>query len=83
MIIELNDLLTIEDKEYAVKNITKVKNKTYYFLINIDNMTDFKFCFLEDNEFYEELDKDNIIELIKNIKIDYKSLGVDTNEFKE
>lgn len=83
MIIELNDLLTIEDKEYAVKNITKVKNKTYYFLINIDNMTDFKFCFLEDNEFYEELDKDNIIELIKNIKIDYKSLWVDTNEFKE
>ena len=83
MNIELKDLLTIEDNEYTVANITKVKNKTYYYLINIDNITDFKFCYLEDNELYEELDKDNILELIKNIKIDYKSLGVNGNEFKE
>ena len=83
MIIELKDLLTIDDKEYTVANITKVKNKTYYFLINIDNYSDFKFCFIENDELYEELDKDNIIELIKNIKIDYKSLGVNINEFKE
>jgi hypothetical protein len=52
-------------------------------LINIDNYSDFKFCFIENNELYEELDKDNIIELIKNIKIDYKSLGENINEFKE
>lgn len=76
MDIELNDLLTIDDKEYAVKNITIVEEKTYYILININDIVDFKFCYLEDNELYEEFDKEIVLKIIANINLDFNNLDM-------
>ena len=64
MNIEINDLLTIEYKEYAVSKIITYDNKTYYLLINIDNPADYKFCIKEQNKIYEELDINQISNLL-------------------
>lgn len=67
MIIELKDLLTIDDKEYVVKEILNVDNTTYYCLFNIDDILDFKFCYLRNNDLYEEFNKETIFKLISCI----------------
>lgn len=64
MNIDLNDLLTIDDKEYSIKNITQMDDIKYYCLVNINDVTDFKFCYIFNDEIYEELNKDIIFKLI-------------------
>lgn len=64
MNIELNDLLTIENKEYVVSYITKFNECEYFYFVNIENPLDYKFCYKINNQIYEEYDKNKISRLI-------------------
>ena len=67
MKIDLKDLLTIEDKEYAVAAKMKYNGKDYIYLVNISENSDVKFCLIENKRIFEIFDKEIITELMKLI----------------
>lgn len=65
MIIEPKDVLTLDDdKEYVV--IDKLLNGflEYYYLVNKDNVSDYKFCYLDGEDMVEVLSENSKADLI-------------------
>lgn len=61
MNINIKDTIILEDnKQYAVASKINYQNKTYYYLVDIHDCTNIKFCYQDDNELVEE-DNNEII----------------------
>ena len=73
MKIDLKDLLTIDNKEYAVAAKIKYNGKNYIYLININDTSDIKFCLIENERVFEIFEKEIVTKLLemitKNVKI--------------
>lgn len=61
MNIDIKDVLTFDDKnKYVVVSIVDFENKTYYYLLDINNNSNVKFCY-EDNGELVEIDDSKLI----------------------
>lgn len=59
----LNKILTIEDKKYLVTLSCKYNNLNYYFLININNKKDYKYCYQKQGKLFEVLDAEEVFKI--------------------
>ena len=58
MSIDIKDVLTLNDgNKYIVVSKTNYNDKTYYLIIDINNNTNIKFCYLDNDELVESEDK--------------------------
>ena len=54
MNIDIKDLITLDDKnEYVVVGKVDYDGITYYYIVDINNNSNFKFCYLDHDEFVE------------------------------
>ena len=59
MIADIRDILTLDDdKEYVVASKTEYEGQIYYYLVDIDDITNMIFCYEDDNELVEFRDKE-------------------------
>lgn len=59
----LNSVLVIEDKEYLISLSCEYNDIMYYFLINIADKNDFKYCYQKNGKFMEILDADEVFKI--------------------
>ena len=59
----LNKILTIEGKKYLVTLSCKYNDLNYYFLINMDNKRDYKYCYEKEGKLFEVLDADEVFRI--------------------
>ena len=65
MIIDIKDVLTLDDKnEYVVVSKINYESKTYYYLVDINNNNNLKFCYEDNNELVEIEDKELTTKLL-------------------
>ena len=65
MTIEKKDILTLEDnKEYVVVSKVLYENTNYFYIVDIDNIENFKFVKIENDDLLEIKDKDLATKLI-------------------
>jgi len=59
MSIELKDILTLDNnKEYVVLAKTIYNNLEYYYMMELKNRDEIKFCYLDGEDLVESLDKE-------------------------
>lgn len=59
--INIKDTLVLDDdNEYVVVSKTNYNDKSYYYIINNKDNSDFKFCY-QDNDELVEIEDDNLI----------------------
>lgn len=61
MNIDIKDLITLDDKnKYVVASKANYENRIYYLLVNLNDMSDVKFCYEKgiDNTLLESDDKE-------------------------
>lgn len=59
MIINIKDTLILDDNnEYVVISKVKYDGKNYYYLLDINNKENFKFCYEDNEELVEIEDKE-------------------------
>lgn len=65
MIICIKDILTLDDKnDYVVVSKINYENKIYYYLVDINNNENLKFCYEDNNELVEIEDKELTTKLL-------------------
>lgn len=79
MNIDIKDIFTLSDNnEYIVISKTNYQNKTYYYLVDTNNLENLKFCVEDNDSLIEILDQElirTLIPLLANeIKDDFKDL---------
>lgn len=63
--INIKDTLVLDDdNEYVVVSKANYNDKTYYYILNNNDNSDFKFCYQENDELVEIEDDKLIKELI-------------------
>lgn len=63
--IEIKDLITLDDNnKYVVVSKTNYNEKNYYYLIDIKQSKNIKFCYFESDEMIEITNKELITELL-------------------
>lgn len=66
MNIDIKDLITLNDNnKYVVVSKALYDSKNYFFLLDINNDTNIKFCYLDNNELVESEDKTINTNLLK------------------
>ena len=59
MNIEMKDIITLDDdNEYVVTSKTNYEDKTYYFLVDKNNVSNIKFCYEDKDELVESSNKE-------------------------
>lgn len=65
MNIDIRDTLTLDDNhKYEVISKIHYENKIYYYLVDIHNHTNLKFCYEDKDELVEFNDKELITKLL-------------------
>ena len=65
MMIDIKDILTLDDKnDYVVVSKINYENKIYYYLVDINNNDNLKFCYEDNNELVEIEDKELTTKLL-------------------
>lgn len=65
MIINIKDTLTLDDKnEYVVVSKVNYDNKNYYYILDIKDNTNVKFCYQDNDELVELNDKELTTKLL-------------------
>lgn len=65
MNIDIKDILTLsDDNRYVVASKTNYNNKTYYYLVDLNNYKNIKFCEEDKNELVEIEDAETIKKLL-------------------
>ena len=59
----LNKILTIEDKDYLVTLSCEYNDLNYYFLINVSDSNDFKYCYEKEGRLIEILDVNEVFKI--------------------
>ena len=63
--IDIKDVLTLDDKnEYVVVSKINYESKIYYYLVDINNNNNLKFCYEDNNELVEIEDKELTTKLL-------------------
>ena len=63
--IDIKDILTLDDiNDYVVVSKINYENKTYYYLVDINNNDNLKFCYEDNNELVEVEDKELTTKLL-------------------
>ncbi len=63
--IDINDIITLDDNnEYIVTSKAALNNKTYFLLVDINNNSNIKFCYIDKDEMVEISDKDTCSKLL-------------------
>ncbi len=63
--INIKDILKLDDgNEYVVVSKLNYENKTYYYIVDINNNSNLKFCYEDNNELVELEDKVLITKLL-------------------
>ncbi len=63
--IEERDIIKLDDgKTYAVMSSVMNNNKKYYYLMDVNNRSNVKFCYEEDNALIEENRTDVLKKLV-------------------
>ena len=79
--INIKDTLILDnDNEYVVVCKTNFKNKIYYYILNNDDNSDFKFCYQENDDLVEIEDYKLIKELIPLFFNSVKEVLIDLDE---
>lgn len=63
----LDKVLTINKQKYLVSETIKYNNIDYYFLINMNDSKDFKYCYINNNKLFEVTDNT----IIGNIALEF------------
>ena len=64
MNIDIKDIFTLSDDiKYAVVSKTNYNGNTYYYLVDIINNKNVKFC-LEENQYLVEVEDENVLKTI-------------------
>ena len=72
--IDLKDVLTLEDdKKYVVVSKIDYENKVYFYLVGVEEITDVKFGYLDNDEFVEINDKELVTKLLPHFYKDVKN----------
>ena len=59
MNIEIKDVITLDDNnEYVVVSKALFEGKTYYYLVDIDRPNNLMFCYEDNNELVESVNKE-------------------------
>ena len=65
MNIDIKDRITLDDDcEYVVVSKVNYENKIYYYIIDINNNTNLKFCYEDKDELVELNDKELTTKLL-------------------
>lgn len=68
--IEIKDIVTLsDDNKYGVVSKITKDNTTYYYLVDINDNSNIKFCYEDTSNGILELVEINDVELIKNLII--------------
>jgi len=71
--IDVKDVLTLEDdKKYVVVSKIDYDNKVYFYLVGVEEITDVKFGYLDNDEFVEINDKELVTKLLPHFYKDVK-----------
>jgi len=74
--LEIKDIVSLDDgNNYAVVSKTKLDGKTYYYLMDIENNNNYKFCYeKKDNKSKLILEKDKLVikKLLRLFAIDLR-----------
>lgn len=71
--IDVKDVLTLEDdKKYVVVSKIDYENKVYFYLVGVEEITDVKFGYLDNDEFVEINDKELVTKLLPHFYKDVK-----------
>lgn len=71
--IDVKDVLTLEDdKKYVVVSKIDYENKVYFYLVGVEEITDVKFGYLDNDEFVEINDKELVTKLLPYFYTDVK-----------
>lgn len=71
--IDVKDVLTLEDdKKYVVVSKIDYENKVYFYLVGVEEITDVKFGYIDNNEFVEINDKELVTKLLPHFYKDVK-----------
>ena len=71
--IDVKDVLTLEDdKKYVVVSKIEYDNKVYFYLVGVEEITDVKFGYLDNDEFVEINDKELVTKLLPYFYKDVK-----------
>ena len=72
--IDVKDVLTLEDdKKYVVVSKIDYENKVYFYLVGVEEITDVKFGYLDNDEFVEINDKELVTKLLPYFYKDVKN----------
>lgn len=70
MNIQVKDLITLSDKnEYVVVNKVQYEDENYYYIVDINNNQNLKFCYINNDELIVVKDRQLIMRLIYLIGI--------------
>lgn len=71
--IDVKDVLTLEDdKKYVVVSKIDYENKVYFYLVGVEEITDVKFGYIDNDEFVEINDKELVTKLLPHFYKDVK-----------
>lgn len=71
--IDVKDVLTLEDdKKYVVVSKIDYANKVYFYLVGVEEITDVKFGYIDNDEFVEINDKELVTKLLPHFYKDVK-----------
>lgn len=71
--IDVKDVLTLEDdKKYVVVSKIDYENKVYFYLVGVEEITDVKFGYLDNDDFVEINDKELVTKLLPYFYKDVK-----------
>ena len=65
MMIDIKDVITLDDdNEYTVVSKVNYESKIYYYLVDIKDNTNLKFCYEDKDELVELVDKELTTKLL-------------------
>lgn len=71
--IDVKDVLTLEDdKKYVAVSKIDYENKVYFYLVGVEEITDVKFGYIDNDEFVEINDKELVTKLLPHFYKDVK-----------
>ena len=71
--IDVKDVLTLEDdKKYVVVSKIDYENKVYFYLVGVEEITDVKFGYIDNDEFVEINNKELVTKLLPHFYKDVK-----------
>lgn len=68
MNLDIKDVITLSDNnEYVIVSKTNYDSKTYYYIVDINNNSNIKFCYEQENKLIELEDKKTIQAIIPKL----------------